>query len=83
MPNIQVDASRRREIEEAHRLWARELPRALGQFGGAITSLVIGPPVHRPNEIATYSDFDQVRFIGIDIGFLEYLNEKNIPFLEN
>jgi hypothetical protein len=83
MPNIQVDASRRREIEEFHRLWSRELPRVPGQLGGTITSLVVGPPIHRVNEIITYSDFEQIRFIAVDLRFLEYLKVNNISFLEN
>lgn len=83
MPNIQVPAERKREIIEAHRLWSRELPRDAGQVGGPITSLVEGPPVHAPGEITTYSDFEPVRFLSVDPGFINFLETKGIPFQQN
>jgi hypothetical protein len=82
MPNIQVDRSRRLEIIEAHRLWASKLPREVGHIGGTISSLVEGPPVYTPGEIMPYSDFDPVRFLCVDQGFVDFLKERGIPFQE-
>jgi hypothetical protein len=45
MPWIRFDMSRKSEIIEAHRLWARDLPRATGRIGGAITGFVEGPQI--------------------------------------
>jgi hypothetical protein len=83
MSNIQVASERRRDVIEAHRVWARDLPREPGQIGGSIVSLVEGPPVYTPGEITTYSDFEPVRFLGVDPRFVEFLKARNIPFQEN
>jgi hypothetical protein len=83
MPNIQVDASRKRQVIEAHRLWSNGLPRQPGQIGGTISSLVEGPPVYTPGEVTTYSDFEPVRFLSVEAGFLEFLRKQGIPFQEN
>jgi hypothetical protein len=83
MPNIQVAAERRRQIIEAHRLWQQSLPRAPGQIGSAISSLIQGPPIVRPGRIETYSDLDPVRFISVDRVFLNYLDDHGISYEEN
>ncbi|MGC2221005.1 MAG: hypothetical protein WA624_00850 [Methylocella sp.] len=83
MPNIQVDATRRREVIEAHRLWASGLQRETGQIGGTISSLVEGPPVYTPLKITTYSDFEATRFLSVDPRFLDFLNKQGIPFEQN
>jgi hypothetical protein len=83
MPNIQVAGDRRREILEAHRVWASRLSREPGQIGGAIAALVEGPPVIVPLQIETYSDFDPVRFVSVDPRFVEFLVTQDIAFEEN
>jgi hypothetical protein len=83
VPNIQVSAGRQREIEEAHRAWARTLPRQPGQIGGPTTALVIGPPIIKSLTISAYSDFDDVRFRGVAQGFVDYLKQHGIAFEEN
>ena len=82
MPNIQIDRSRRFQVLEAHRLWASTLPRAPGQIGGTISSLVEGSAVYTPGEVTAYSDFAPVRFIGVDPRFLDFLRVRGIPFQE-
>ncbi len=82
MPNIQVAAERKREVIEAHRIWTSGLPREPGQIGGAISTLVEGPPIYIPGEVTAYSDFDPVRFLMVDPRFLEFLKERGIPFQE-
>jgi hypothetical protein len=83
MPNIQVAAERRREVIEAHRLWASQLPREDGQIGGSISSLVEGPPLYTPGEVTTYSDFEPIRFLGVSQDFVDFLRGREIPFQEN
>jgi hypothetical protein len=82
MPNIQIDRSRRLAVLEAHRLWARSLPREPGQIGGTISDLVEGPPVYTPGEIMPYSDFDPIRFVGVHPSFVDFLRMQGIPFQE-
>ena len=83
MPNIQVEASRRREVIEAHRLWTRGLPREPGQIGSATSPLVEGPPVYTHLKVTSYSDFEPVRFLFVDPRFLDFLEQQGIPFEEN
>ncbi len=80
MPDIQVTAERKREVLEAHRVWSRDLPRTAGQIGGPITTLVEGPPIYIAGEISAYSDYDPVRFIGVDESFAKFLSNTGIPF---
>lgn len=61
IPNIQVPPERRRIILEVRRVWSSTLPRAPGQIGGAITTLVEGPPIYDPGEVMPYSDLEYVR----------------------
>jgi hypothetical protein len=83
MPNIQVPPERRRIILEAHRAWSNTLPRAPGQIGGAITTLVEGPPIYDPGEVMPYSDFEYVRFLGVPQAFVDYLVAQGIGFRLN
>jgi hypothetical protein len=87
MPNIEVDAARKRDVIEAHRSWAKNTyPRQQGQIGEIISTLIEGPTGHRRNEIRPYSDFDSstslVSFCGVEQSFLDFLSEKCIPFEE-
>ena len=66
MSDVQVSAERRREIEGAHRQWARSFP-------GTISSLIEGSPTIVPGRIETYSDFDPVRFLSVNPRFVEFL----------
>jgi hypothetical protein len=80
MPNIQFPPERRRIILEAHRTWSSTLPRALGQIGTSITSIVDGPPVYEPGEIMPFSDFEYVRFLDVPQSFVDYLKARGIGF---
>jgi hypothetical protein len=83
MPNIQVLAEHRLALLEEHRLWCKGFPRAPGQIGEAMHTLVQGSAIHIPGEIRPYSDLDEVRFLSVDQGFVDYLNAKRFPFHEN
>ena len=71
MTDITVAIGQRREIEEAHRVWASGLPRVRGQIGGAIQSLVEG------GETATTT-----KFYRCDPNFIRYLRDNKIQFRE-
>ncbi len=71
MTDITVAIGQRREIDEAHRLWASGLPRVKGQIGGAIVSLVEG------GQTAT-----TISFYRCHPDFIQFLKEKEIQFRE-
>jgi hypothetical protein len=70
MPSITFDASRRREVEELQRQWARELPRSGDQIGGTITSSAEGPQVANTANLIVNADF------------VDFLRKKVFPFAE-
>jgi len=82
MPNIQISAERKRDFYEEHRLWLRDLPRAPGQIGGTIGTLVEGSPIYTPGEITPYSDFEPVQFIGVPQELVDHLRAKGFSFQE-
>jgi hypothetical protein len=68
MPSISFDASYKRDVIEAHRVWQSGLPRRPGQLGATIASFVEAPQMG-----------STVTLI-VEDGFVETLKASPIPF---
>lgn len=82
MSDIQFRKEDQREFERLFVEWQRSIPRRIGQIGGTISGYIVGEGIIYPLEVEPYSDFQPVRWMQLDIRFVNYLQSlQRRPFM--
>lgn len=82
MPDIQFRKEDQKEFEKLFEEWQRNIPRKPDQIGGTISGYTVGEGIIYPLEVEPYSDFHPVRWMQLDIRFVNYLQSlRRRPFM--